>query len=292
MEAKIVIGLARPESPARSAAPSAATGSGGSKRRPFAVWVIFLGLVFAGLDLLLGISPDLAGGSAFDVFFVPLVLGFCLLCFVAAAASLTMRRLGYVLAIVASLGFVIPSLTVVVPTFSTPSNFETFAVAVSSIPVLVLVAVFSILGLLNAKKGFSGKKYLASPKSAGGALAAVVILIVIVGLLAGASQAAAKSFGPGSFSAVSIVLGANNPSNPGGSFVPSHLTVVIGVNNTVTWTNNDYSVHTVTSASGAFGSGLLNKGNTWSYTFKSPGNFTYHCEIHPYMTGNVLVKAA
>ena len=94
---------------------------------------------------------------------------------------------------------------------------------------------------------------------------------------------------------VSIASGAANYPNKG--FTPDNITVVLGVNNTVTWTNNDVSIHTVTSSSvpsGAspFDSGFLDTGATFSYTFTTPGVYEYHCTIHPWMTGTVTVKAA
>ena len=93
----------------------------------------------------------------------------------------------------------------------------------------------------------------------------------------------------GSSVQVSIVQGATNPSTIG--FSPDNITVVLGVNNTVTWTNNDISIHTVTSNSGAFSSGYMNPGDTFSYTFTAPGVYEYHCQIHPWMVGYVTVLA-
>jgi len=74
-------------------------------------------------------------------------------------------------------------------------------------------------------------------------------------------------------------------------YSPSTITVVIGVNNTVTWTNNDNIAHTVTADNGAFDSGYLNQGQTWSYTFTTAGTYSYHCSIHPWMTGTVIVRS-
>ena len=293
--ARIVVGLGGVESRRRAAtpqgapvgAPSQTTGTG----RPFAILVIFAGLVFAALDLLYGISRDLLNPSAFDIFFVPLVIGFVILCFVASLGSLRQKRWGYVLSIVASLGFALPSLAVIVPTASNPSDFATFAIAISSVPILLLVALFSILCLLNAKKGLSRKRYLSTARSAGGIATAAVLLLVVGGLFAGAAQALASGSHNQSLSAVSIVLGASNPQNTAGHYGPGTITVVIGVNNTVTWTNRDFSVHTVTSDSGGFDSGLLNSGDSWTHTFTTPGTYAYHCTIHPFMTGTVVVRS-
>ncbi len=97
--------------------------------------------------------------------------------------------------------------------------------------------------------------------------------------------------------AVTIVPGAGtNTTNKG--FTPNSITVVIGVNNTVVWTNNDASPHMVTADDGSFDSGNLapagngSPGGTYPYTFTKPGVYTYHCTYHPWMTGTVIVKAA
>ena len=75
-------------------------------------------------------------------------------------------------------------------------------------------------------------------------------------------------------------------------YSPSPVTVVIGVNSTVTWTNNDDAPHTVTANDGSFNSGNLNTGQSWSYTFTTPGVYSYYCTYHPWMKGTVIVKAA
>ena len=66
-------------------------------------------------------------------------------------------------------------------------------------------------------------------------------------------------------------------------------TVNIQVGDTVNWTNNGRAQHTVTGENGAFDSGRLNAGQSFSQTFNTPGNFPYHCAIHPNMRGVVMV---
>jgi len=75
-------------------------------------------------------------------------------------------------------------------------------------------------------------------------------------------------------------------------FSPQTITVVIGVNSTVVWTNYDSAEHTVTATDGSFNSGAIQPGQTYSHTFTSPGTFSYYCVIHPWMKGTVIVKAA
>jgi len=71
------------------------------------------------------------------------------------------------------------------------------------------------------------------------------------------------------------------------AFNPSTLTIPKGV--TVTWKNYDPVQHTVTSNSGIFSSPLLSTGDTYTYQFNNTGSFSYHCSIHTYMTGTIVV---
>ena len=72
-------------------------------------------------------------------------------------------------------------------------------------------------------------------------------------------------------------------------YSPPGVTVVIGVNNTVVWTNDDSMEHTVTANDGLFNSGLLQPGQSFTYTFSTPGTYTYYCVLHPWMKGTVVV---
>ena len=70
-------------------------------------------------------------------------------------------------------------------------------------------------------------------------------------------------------------------------FLPEDLTINVG--DTVTWTNNDDSPHTVTADDDEFNSGNLAEGATWSYIFTEAGTYDYHCNYHGSMTGSVSV---
>ena len=74
------------------------------------------------------------------------------------------------------------------------------------------------------------------------------------------------------------------------AYQPSQLTVAAG--QTVVWRNSGLGPHTVTAASGAFNSGTMQTGATFSYTFSTPGTYSYECLIHPTMKGTVVVVAA
>ena len=74
------------------------------------------------------------------------------------------------------------------------------------------------------------------------------------------------------------------------AFAPATLTIAAG--DTVTWTNEDPIVHTATSTTGAFDSGDLAQGESFSVTFTTPGTYPYLCTPHPTMTGRIVVQAA
>ncbi len=74
---------------------------------------------------------------------------------------------------------------------------------------------------------------------------------------------------------------------PGKTFAPAVLQVLVG--DTVVWQNGDVTNHTVTADDGAFDSGFLSPGTTFSLSFPRVGRFDYHCTIHKYMKGEVVV---
>ncbi|AFS83134.1 multicopper oxidase domain-containing protein [Candidatus Nitrosopumilus sediminis] len=69
------------------------------------------------------------------------------------------------------------------------------------------------------------------------------------------------------------------------SFYPKLTQIQVG--DTITWTNKDNSVHTVTSNDGLFDSGMMMPGDTFDQTFEDVGLYEYYCMLHPWMTGAV-----
>ncbi len=93
---------------------------------------------------------------------------------------------------------------------------------------------------------------------------------------------------------VTISAGSSVPSN-GKFFVPETLTVSKGT--TVSWTNEDTTLHTDTSGSAEsgnsgteFDSSYLAAGKTFQHPFNTAGTFDYYCTLHPYMKGKVVVS--
>ena len=78
----------------------------------------------------------------------------------------------------------------------------------------------------------------------------------------------------------------------GFEFDPPRLTVKAG--SIVTWTNEENSLHTVTSGapddrSGLFDSGEFDTGKTFEFTFSNTGTYAYFCDRHEFMRGEVVV---
>jgi plastocyanin len=109
------------------------------------------------------------------------------------------------------------------------------------------------------------------------------------------SMAGGNATSAGGGNSVTIVPGASSPSN-GKFFDPETTNVSTGT--TVTWSNDDTTLHTVTSgspeggaASGAeFDSSYLAAGKTFQHTFAAAGTFDYYCTLHPFMAGKVVVS--
>ena len=92
------------------------------------------------------------------------------------------------------------------------------------------------------------------------------------------------------------------------AYNPVDLTISVGT--TVTWVNQDSVGHTVTEgdpnspkpanlrvfdSSGEALTGkvtLIGPGQSWSYTFTTPGTYEYYCIVHPYMVGQITVTPA
>ena len=64
----------------------------------------------------------------------------------------------------------------------------------------------------------------------------------------------------------------------------------IAVGTTISWLNSDSTTHTSAADGGAWTSGNIAPGARYNFTFQSAGQFTYHCQIHPGMTGTIVVQ--
>jgi plastocyanin len=61
------------------------------------------------------------------------------------------------------------------------------------------------------------------------------------------------------------------------------------------WTNNDSVAHTITSSSVPSGASQFDDENiapgaTYSVTLTVAGTYQYYCQIHPWMSGTIVVE--
>jgi len=114
--------------------------------------------------------------------------------------------------------------------------------------------------------------------------AALVLVVAALGLfLVGCSsskKSSSASSTPGATATAPVIKNFE--------FSPNPIKVKVGTK--VTWTNEDGTDHTVQSDGGTFSSPHLASGQSFSFTFTKPGTYTYHCAIHTYMTGTVVVS--
>jgi plastocyanin len=71
------------------------------------------------------------------------------------------------------------------------------------------------------------------------------------------------------------------------TFIPDALSIPVGT--TVTWANQDDTVHVVTSVDKLFASQALDTGDSFSFKFTTPGTYSYFCSLHPKMVGKIIV---
>jgi plastocyanin len=93
---------------------------------------------------------------------------------------------------------------------------------------------------------------------------------------------------------VSIPQGAGF-QQPGQVYYEPNL-VTAAVGNTVSWTNDDEQIHTVTSGmptggpDGLFDSGIMSTKASFHQTFDTVGTYDYYCIVHPWMQGIVIAE--
>ena len=114
--------------------------------------------------------------------------------------------------------------------------------------------------------------------------AAVALFVAVVSATGCASTPASSPAASVSATSGPIAVAIRNLS-----FGPQSVTVHAGT--TVSWTNQDPQPthHTATADGGAFTTGSLGPGQSGAFTFTTPGRYAYHCAIHTYMTGVIVV---
>ena len=71
------------------------------------------------------------------------------------------------------------------------------------------------------------------------------------------------------------------------TFSPTPVNIMAG--NTVTWSNQDDTPHSIIIPKLNVKSQALDTDDTFSHRFDDPGTFDYMCGLHPHMRGQVVV---
>src|SRR5829696_8809049 len=126
-------------------------------------------------------------------------------------------------------------------------------------------------------------------------VAATIVASTLFGLAwVGISNHSVLAQGAANGTTVSMAKGSQSASNPE-FFVPKEDTVKAG--ETVTWKNEDTAIHTATSGKdatpdGKFDTSLVSPGQSSKHIAlpNEPGQYSYFCTLHPWMTGTVIVS--
>jgi plastocyanin len=158
--------------------------------------------------------------------------------------------------------------------------------------------------ILNRNPGWlagfrgEGQEPHPEPKKSGGShyrtgpitlAASLLLIVVLLGYFATSAAAVYSAPRGGSSPRVTTVYIAETPVS--WQYLPQNVTVVLGVNSTVTWISHSIAYDTITEDSGVFKSGAIAPGGSFTYSFTKPGVYPYRCDFHPWMTGTVTVLA-
>ncbi len=73
------------------------------------------------------------------------------------------------------------------------------------------------------------------------------------------------------------------------TFSPDRLEIKAG--STVLWKNDDDIPHSIVATGKQFRSPALDTGETFRFTFTTPGTYDYFCGLHPHMTAKIIVTS-
>ena len=113
-------------------------------------------------------------------------------------------------------------------------------------------------------------------------IAAIAIIVIIAGYFG------FKSLYKTPATTISQAVATNQISINNFSFSPNNISVTSGQE--VVFTNNDSVTHNILADDNSFSSGQLKPGQSYQKTFLNVGTISYHCSIHPSMTGQIEVQ--
>ncbi|MGI0090111.1 MAG: cupredoxin domain-containing protein, partial [Nitrososphaerales archaeon] len=155
-----------------------------------------------------------------------------------------------------------------------------------------------IIGLIILPAGLF-KDGLPSPGSGAKIFIGMILILLLAGVFTAALVATPTSSSKGGTLTpdgyLSILSGSGSNPSVLVTFFPQNVTLIIGHNNTVEWTNNDTTTHTITSVTIPSGAASFNDfispGGKYTYDFTMPGTYYYVCTLHAWMKGWITVKS-
>ena len=72
------------------------------------------------------------------------------------------------------------------------------------------------------------------------------------------------------------------------AFAPEATTIAVG--DTVNFVNGDDTIHSIVADDGSFHSDGLDTNDKFTFTFTKAGKVAYHCGLHPFMKGEIIVQ--
>jgi plastocyanin len=221
------------------------------------------------------------------LFLLQSIGGFLLGVVIIAARRVWAALLGAGFAVATMIGFFISvghGLFGFKDTWSAPFAHEAFALEIAIIGVCMIAGALCLLGpATDAKRRHSLVGVLAA--------ASLLVLGGAVLLATGNSGGTASSSASGPSPSVPSTSSASSVHITISNFMFQAMSVTVKPGATVTVTNKDGATHTLTATGGQFNTGDITQNQT--KTFKAPmkpGTYSYICNIHQYMTGNIIVK--
>jgi plastocyanin len=122
-----------------------------------------------------------------------------------------------------------------------------------------------------------------------GAVATVAMLTLGTASCAKSAKTPAASTG-----SATTTAGSSSAASPGTITIhnfmyqpnPAH----VKVGEVITVTNTDGTNHSLTADNGAFTTGVFSSGSK-TLIINKPGTYTFHCQIHNFMTGTIIVSS-
>jgi amicyanin len=122
----------------------------------------------------------------------------------------------------------------------------------------------------------------------------VVVVVVVIGALLVISMSDKSSTPTTTTAAVDTSSAVATTTVNISDYMFSPMVIKVKVGQTVTWTNKDSVHHSVTAdtlTADAPNGPLIGQNQTYSFTFKKAGTYSFHCTPHPYMHGTVVVSS-